>query len=97
MGFLQCIALTRHFNPTSIEEKNLRWVDKVLKQLSQSPSSVTWACDPSGGIKVMEHWVKPDGRIRCCNCWSARSKHRAEPRCSGEGWSVMAPREEGNA
>ncbi|CAK9163939.1 unnamed protein product [Ilex paraguariensis] len=69
----------------------------VLKQLSQSPSSVTWACDPSGGIKVMEHWVKPDGKIRCCNCWSARSKHRAEPRCSGEGWSLMAPREEGNA
>ncbi|CAK7329885.1 unnamed protein product [Dovyalis caffra] len=30
----------------------------------KSPSSVAWACDPSGGIKVVEHGYSPEGRAR---------------------------------
>ena len=32
------------------------------------PSFVLWACNPSGGIKVMGHWPSPVGRILWGSC-----------------------------
>lgn len=62
-----------------------------------SPSSVTWACNPSGGIKVIGCWPNATGWERRCKLWPARSKPGVEScgPCGGSGF--VAPRVEGTA
>ncbi|KAK4858978.1 hypothetical protein QYF36_024808 [Acer negundo] len=45
-----------------------------------SPSSVTWACDPSGGNRVVERWVNFQWiGFSVVLYWPARSKLRVGP------------------
>ncbi|KAH0634342.1 hypothetical protein KY289_037305 [Solanum tuberosum] len=57
-----------------------------------SPGSVTWACNPSGGISVVECWAVPDGWAWWANFWPALSKHRVGPCGPIEGMGFWAPK-----
>ncbi|KAL0407132.1 UNVERIFIED_CONTAM: hypothetical protein Slati_4027100 [Sesamum latifolium] len=57
-------------------------------------SSVTRACNPSGGIKVTGRWVDLPGWISVAYFWPARSKRGVGSRGLGEGLGFMALRAE---
>ncbi|KAJ8427990.1 LOW QUALITY PROTEIN: hypothetical protein Cgig2_028000 [Carnegiea gigantea] len=68
----------------------------VFSQHQMLPSSVTGACNLSGGCKVVEHWLWWVGS-RLANCWSALFKMGADPCGLGEGPSPVGPKVEGIA
>ncbi|EEF48758.1 conserved hypothetical protein [Ricinus communis] len=49
-------------SPVSIPEPSKK-AREHRKHKASSPGSVTRACNPSGGVKVMEHWASPRSRI----------------------------------
>ncbi|KAJ7955140.1 hypothetical protein O6P43_021778 [Quillaja saponaria] len=65
--------------------------------LSTLPSQVVMACNPSGGLRMMEQSRGPCGWVGNAQCLLAHSKCRAGLCDLGEGLDHLASKEEGTA